>query len=49
MSTGVGRTQSELKVLADHIPVAYHILCHVDSIGVDLFNAFLWPHLHASY
>lgn len=27
--------------------MAYHIVCHVDSIGVDLFNAFLWilmPH-----
>lgn len=34
------------RFLADHIPVAYHIICHVDSIGVDLFNAFLWILMH---
>lgn len=26
--------------------MAYHIPCHVDSIGVDLFNAFLWIPVH---
>lgn len=40
ISVRVGRAQCELLVLADHTPVAYHILLHLDSIRMDLVLFF---------